>query len=55
MPRPWTKDDVSLLKILAREKISAMAIARKLNRTVRAIQQKAGSLGVRLPGARGAG
>jgi hypothetical protein len=53
MPRPWTKDDVRLLKILSREKMSVRAMARNLNRTVGAIRQKAGSLEVRLPGARG--
>jgi hypothetical protein len=46
--RPWTKDDVRTLKTLAREKTKTTVIARKLKRSVAAIYQKAGALGVTL-------
>jgi hypothetical protein len=46
--RVWTKDDVRMLKSLAREGTKTTAIARKLKRTVRATYQKASSLGVAL-------
>jgi len=54
MPRPWSRDDIRLLKILAGQRMSVLAIARKLNRSVVAIQSKANRLRLRLPGARGA-
>ena len=44
----WTKDDIRMLKALAREKAKTTVIARKLKRTLRATQQKASMLGVRL-------
>ncbi len=44
----WTKEDTSMLKTLAREKVKTTVIARKLKRTLRATQQKASTLGVRL-------
>jgi len=47
-PRPWTKEDVRVLKTMAREKTKTTVIARKLKRTLRATQQKASSLGVSL-------
>jgi hypothetical protein len=47
---PWTKEDVQMLKTLAREKTKTTVAARKLKRTVRAIQQKASTLGVKLAG-----
>ena len=50
-PRPWTKDDVQMLKTLVREKTKTSVVARKLKRTVRATQQKASVLGVKLAGA----
>jgi hypothetical protein len=50
--RPWTKEDVRMLKALAREKTKTAAIARKLKRTERATYQKAVALGVTLPGGR---
>ena len=52
MLRPWTKEDVSTLKTLAREKTKATMIARKLKRTLGATYQKAAALGVMLGGGR---
>jgi hypothetical protein len=46
--REWTKQDVSELKTLARQKTPAAKIAKSLKRTLRATQQKAYSLGVSL-------
>lgn len=46
--RPWTKDDVLTLNALARAGAKTSAIARKLKRTLRATQQKAIALGVKL-------
>ena len=46
-PRPWTREDIRVLKTLARE-VKTSVIALKLKRTVRATQQKANMLGVRL-------
>jgi hypothetical protein len=46
--RPWTKEDVQMLKTMARDKTKRTVIARKLKRTLRATQQKAVSLGVKL-------
>jgi len=45
---PWTKDDIRMLKTMAREKAKTTVIARKLKRTLRATQQKASTLGVSL-------
>jgi hypothetical protein len=50
--RPWTKDDVRMLKTLAREKTKTTVIARKLKRTEGATRQKAKGLGVTLGGGR---
>jgi hypothetical protein len=50
-PRPWTKEDVRLLKTLVREKTKTTVIARKLKRTEVATRQKASVLGVKLVGA----
>ncbi len=50
--RPWTKDDVRMLRTLAYEKAKTTIIARKLKRSVTATQQKASSLGVRLGASR---
>jgi hypothetical protein len=44
--RPWTKDDVRMLKALGRAKATAAVIARKLKRSVAATYYKAGALGV---------
>jgi hypothetical protein len=43
---PWTKEDVRMLKGLAREKTKMTVIARKLKRSVGATHQKAMRLGV---------
>jgi hypothetical protein len=48
--RPWTKEDVRTLKMLAREKAKTTVIARKLRRSVGATYQKARALGVTLGG-----
>lgn len=45
--KPWTRDDLKLMKSLARKK-SASAIARALKRSESAVRQKAASLGVSL-------
>jgi hypothetical protein len=50
-PRAWTREDVSTLKTLAREKTKTSVIARKLKRTYSATRQKASALGVKLAGA----
>jgi hypothetical protein len=46
--RAWTKEDVRMLKSLAREKTKTTAIARKLKRTEGATRQQAHKLGVSL-------
>jgi hypothetical protein len=46
--RPWTKEDVRMLKTLAREKVKTTGIARKLKRSLGATHQKAMRLGVKL-------
>jgi hypothetical protein len=46
--RPWTKDDVRMLKTLAREKTKTSVIARKLKRSVGATYQQARRLSVTL-------
>jgi hypothetical protein len=46
--RSWTKDDVRMLKSLAREKTKTTVIARKLKRTLGATYQQARKLGVSL-------
>jgi hypothetical protein len=46
--RPWTKDDVRMLKTMAREKVTTTEIARKLKRSLGATHQKAMRLGVTL-------
>jgi hypothetical protein len=48
--RPWTKEDVRMLKGLAREKTKTTVITRKLKRSVGARHQKAMRLGVMLGG-----
>jgi hypothetical protein len=49
-PRPWSKEDVRMLKALVREKTKTSTVARKLKRTPTATRQKAASLGVKLVG-----
>jgi hypothetical protein len=51
-PRPWTKEDVRLLKTLVREKTKTSVVARKLKRTEGATRPKASMLGVKLAGSR---
>ena len=51
-PRPWTNEDVRLLKTLVREKTKTSVVARKLKRTEGATRQKASVLGVKLVGSR---
>jgi hypothetical protein len=46
--RPWTKEDVRMLKALAREGSKTTEIARKLKRTLGATYQQAHKLGVSL-------
>jgi hypothetical protein len=48
---PWTKEDVQILKTMAREKTKTTVVARKLKRTEGAIRQKASMIGVKLAGA----
>jgi hypothetical protein len=50
--RAWTKEDVRMLKALAREKTKTSAIARKLTRSVVSTRHKASVLGVTLGGGR---
>ena len=47
-PRSWTKEDVRILKTLAREKVKTSVIARKLKRSVGATYQQASKHGVTL-------
>jgi hypothetical protein len=46
--RAWSKEDVRVLKTLARQKTPASKIARTLKRTEGATRQRASSLGVSL-------
>jgi hypothetical protein len=46
--RPWTKEDVRMMRALAREKVKTSVIARKLKRTVGATYQQASKHGVTL-------
>ena len=46
--RDWTKEDVRMLKTLAREKTKTTVIARRLKRSVGATYQQASKLGVSL-------
>ena len=48
--RPWTKENVRMLKALVREKTKTSTVARKLKRTYAATRQKAASVGVKLVG-----
>ena len=48
--RPWTKEDVRMLKTMVREKTKTSVVARTLKRTPTATRQKAGALGVKLAG-----
>ena len=44
--REWTKEDVRMLKTLARAKVKTTVIARKLKRSVGATRNKAFHLGI---------
>jgi hypothetical protein len=48
--RPWTKEDVRMLKTLARWKVKTTVIARRLRRSVEATYQKAMRLRVTFGG-----
>jgi hypothetical protein len=48
--KPWSIEDVRMLKTLVRAKEKTSVIARKLKRTYAATRQKAASLGVKLVG-----
>jgi hypothetical protein len=48
--KPWSIEDVRMLKALVREKTETSTVARKLKRTPTATRQKAASLGVKLVG-----
>jgi hypothetical protein len=50
--RPWTKEEVRKLKVLAREKTRTTVIARKLKRSVAAVYLRASKLAVALGGGR---
>jgi hypothetical protein len=51
--RAWTKEDVRMLKTLAREKTKTSVIARRLKRTEGATRQQGFKLGVSFSGGRG--
>ncbi len=46
--RPWTKEDLRLLKSMARDKKGVTKIAKALKRTTRALENKSYLLGVSL-------
>jgi len=46
--REWTKDDVRQMKMLAKQKVGADTIAKKLKRTPAAVKMRASVLGVSL-------
>jgi len=46
--REWTKDDVRQMKMLAKQKVGADTIAKKLKRAPAAIKMRASALGVSL-------
>jgi hypothetical protein len=51
--RPWTKEEVRMLKSLTREKTKTTVIARKLKLSVAAVYLRASKLAVMLGGGRG--
>jgi hypothetical protein len=51
--RPWTKEELRVLKTLAREQTKTTVIARKLKRSVAAVYLRASKLAVVLGGGRG--
>jgi hypothetical protein len=50
--RPWTKEELRMLKTLAGQQTKTTVIARRLKRTLGATYQKALALGVTLVGGR---
>jgi hypothetical protein len=48
--RPWTKEELRMLKTLAREKTKTTVIARELKRSVAAVYLRASKLAVMLGG-----
>lgn len=46
--REWTKDDVRQMKMLAKQRVGAPTIAKKLKRTLAAVKMRASVLGVSL-------
>ena len=50
--RPWTKEEVRMLKVLPRDKTKTTVIARKLKRSVAAVYLRASKLAVALGGGR---
>jgi hypothetical protein len=51
--RPWTKEEVRMLKTLAREQTNTTVIASKLKWSVAAVYLRASKLAVMLGGGRG--
>jgi hypothetical protein len=51
--RPWTKEELRMLKTLAREQAETTVIARNLKRSVAAVYLQASKLAVMLGGGRG--
>jgi hypothetical protein len=51
--RPWTKEELRMLKTLARKQTKTTVIARKLKRSVAAVYLRASKLVVMLGGGRG--
>jgi hypothetical protein len=50
--KPWSKDDLALLRKLAKDGVTGSAIAKKLKRTKAAIYQRAAMKGISLGGKR---
>jgi len=50
--REWTKEDVHMLKTLARDRVKTSVIARRLRRTIGATRNKAFLLGLSFGGSR---
>ena len=46
--REWAKDDVRQMKMLAKQRVGAATIAKKLKRTLAAVKMRASVLGVSL-------
>ena len=48
--KPWSIEDIRMLKTMVRDKTKTTVVARKLKRTYSATRQKASALGVKLAG-----